>query len=219
VELGVETKMAPNMLRVSHLVLFTISLASNGHASPMQFKSKMDGMRKTDRNAKDIGRNLRDDYADYYYYDYYYDEEPLPSGPTRRPNTSEEPEYDYYQEEQPLPSGPTRELPLPSGPTRRPGQAQSFAPKLRKNISPALNQFLSLPFLTTQRPRKLKPTKRIPRKKLLEQLGPFKEHFIAPPKVNAGALPLAFESSLPLNRFPPFNNPGPANKGDTDMRR
>ena len=34
-----------------------------------------------------------------------------------------------------------------------------------------------------------------------------------------GALPLAFESSLPLNRFPPFNNPGPADKGDTDMRR
>merc|ERR1711892_1201983 len=122
------------MLRVSHLVLFTISLASNSHASPMQFKSKMDATRKTDRNAKDIGRNLKDDYADYYY-DYYYDEEPLPSGPTRRPNTSEEPEYDYYQEEQPLPSGPTRELPLPSGPTRRPGQAQSFAPKLRKNIS------------------------------------------------------------------------------------
>jgi len=211
--------MAANMLRVSHLVLFIISLASIGHASPMQFRSKLGAMRKTDWNAKDIGGNLKDDYADYYYYDYYYDEEPLPSGPTRRPNPAEEPEYDDYEEEEPLPSGPTRELPLPSGPTRRPGQAQSFAPKLRKNISPALNQFLSLPFLTTQRPRKLKPTKRIPRKKLLEQLGPFKEHFIAPPKVNAGALPLAFESSLPLNRFPPFNNPGPANKGDIDMRR
>jgi len=206
------------MLRISHLVLFIISLASIGQASPMKFQSKLDEMRKTDRNAKDIGGNLGDDYPDYYY-DYYYGEEPLPSGPTRRPGTAEEPEYDEYEEEEPLPSGPTRELPLPSGPTRRPGQAQSFAPKLRTNISPALNQFLSLPFLTTQRPRKLKPTKRIPRKKLLEQLGPFKEHFIAPPKVNAGALPLAFESSLPLNRFPPFNNPGPANKGDTDMRR
>jgi len=211
--------MATSILKVSHLVLFIISLASIGHASPMQFKSKLNALRKTDRNAKEIGGNRGDDYTDYYYYDYYYDEEPLPSGPTRRPNTSEEPEYDDYEEEEPLPSGPTRELPLPSGPTRRPGQAQSFAPKLRKNISPALNQFLNLPFLTTQRPRKLKPTKRIPRKKLLEQLGPFKEHFIAPPKVNAGALPLAFESNLPLNRFPPFINTGPANKGDRDMRR
>ena len=91
-----------------------------------------------------------------------------------KPSFTEDPEYDDYEEEDPLPSGPTRELPLPSGPTRRPGQAQSFAPKLRKNISPALNQFLNLPFLTTQRPRKLKPTKRIPRKKLLEQLGPLK---------------------------------------------
>merc|ERR1712106_630412 len=164
VEEGVGTEMAANMLRVSHLALFIISLASNVHASPMQFNSKLAAMRKTDRNAKDIGGNLRDDNTDYYY-DYYYDEEPLPSGPTRRPNTPEEPEYDEYEEEEPLPSGPTRELPLPSGPTRRPSQAQSFAPKLRTNISPALNQFLSLPFLTTQRPRKLKPTKRIQRKK------------------------------------------------------
>merc|ERR1712106_665391 len=58
VELGVGTEMAANMLRVSHLVLFIISLASNGHASPMQFKSKLAAMRKTDRNAKDIGGNL-----------------------------------------------------------------------------------------------------------------------------------------------------------------
>merc|ERR1712128_266725 len=198
------------------LVLFMVDSA------PMQVQGKLNTPRKADRNAKNIGVNTKesDDYADYYY-DYYYEEEPLPSGPTRRPLLAEEAEYDNYEEEEeePLPSGPTRELPLPSGPTRHPGQAKSFAPKLRKNISPALNQFLSLPFLTTQRPRKLKPTKKIPRKKLLEKLGPFKEHFIAPPKFNAGALPLAFESNLPLNRFPPFNNPGPANKGDSDMRR
>ena len=53
----------------------------------MQFKSKLVAMRKTGRNAKDIGGNQKDDYADYYY-DYYYDEEPLPSGPTRRPDTA-----------------------------------------------------------------------------------------------------------------------------------
>ena len=96
-----------------------------------------------------------------------------------------EPDYDYYEED-PLPSGPTREPPLPSGPTRRPGQARRFSPKLRKTISPALNQFLNLPLLTTQRPKKLKVAKINPRKQLLEQLGPFHEHFIAPPKLNAG---------------------------------
>jgi len=199
------------------LVLLIISLVD---AAPMQFQGKLSTQRKADRNAKSIGANRGesdDDYEDYYY-DYYYDEEPLPSGPTRRPNTSEETEYDDYEGDEPLPSGPTREPSLPSGPTRRPGQAKSFAPKLRKKSSPALNQFLNLPFLTTQRPRKLKPTKRIPRKKLLEQLGPFQQHFIAPPKVNAGALPLAFESNLPLNRFPPFNTPASANRGDMEMR-
>ena len=54
----------------------------------MQFKRKLDAMGKTGRNAKDIGGNLKDDYTDYYFYDYYYDDEPLPSGPTRRPNTA-----------------------------------------------------------------------------------------------------------------------------------
>jgi len=189
-------------------------------AAPMQFQGKLSTQRKADRNAKSIGANRGesdDDYEDYYY-DYYYDEEPLPSGPTRRPNTSEDPAYFDYEEEEPLPSGQTREPSLPSGPTRRPGQAQPLAPKLRKNISPALNQFLSLPFLTTQRPRKIQPTKRISRKNIIEQLGPFQQHFIAPPKVNAGALPLAFESNLPLNRFPPFNTPASANRGDMEMR-
>jgi len=166
------------------------------------------------------------DYAEYEdYYDYYYDEEPLPSGPTRRPSSAkaQKPlrfpvEYEYYEDE-PLPSGPTREPPLPSGPTRRPGQARPAPPKARNTVSPALNQFLNLPFLTTQKPKKLKATKRNQRKNVIDKLGPFHEHFIAPPKLNAGALPLAFESSLPLNRFPPFNNPVGENRGDEDMKR
>jgi hypothetical protein len=94
-------------------------------------------------------------------------------------------EYDYYEDE-PLPSGPTREAPLPSGPTRRPGQARTFSPKPRNRDSPALNQFLNLPLLTTQRPRKLNVAKSNPRKSLLAQLGPLHQHFIAPPKLNAG---------------------------------
>ena len=127
-------------------------------------------------------------------------------------------EYEYYEDE-PLPSGPTREAPLPSGPTRRPGQARTFSPKPRNTDSSALNQFLNLPLLTTQRPRKLKVAKNITRKQLLEQLGPFHGHFIAPPKLNAGKsnlVSLIFEYFC--NRFPPFNTPATVNRGDSDMR-
>ena len=98
-----------------------------------------------------------------------------------------EPEYDYYEEDA-LPAGPTREPPLPSGPTRRPGQPMTGKPRSRHTLSPALNQFLNLPLLTTPRPRRVKPTKRIPKKKILEKLGPFQQHFIAPPVVNAGKI-------------------------------
>merc|ERR1712154_169091 len=149
------------------------------------------------------------------YYDYYYDDEPLPSGPTRRPEISQNSlklaDKDYL-EEQPLPSGPTKEPPLPSGPTRRPGQPMTFSPRQRNTLSPALNQALTLPILTTRRPKKLKPVRKASQKKVLEQLGPFHEHFIAPPKLNAGALPLEFESSIPLSRFPPFNLPSKSTK-------
>merc|ERR1712066_1003082 len=65
-----------------------------------------------------------------------------------------EDDYYYYEDEEPLPSGPTHEPPLPSGPTRRPGQPTS-APSRRPTappVHPALNQFLALPLLTTQRP-------------------------------------------------------------------
>jgi hypothetical protein len=101
-------------------------------------------------------------------------------------------EYEYFEED-PLPSGPTREAHLPSGPTRRPGQAKRFSPKPRNRDSPALSQFLNLPLLTTQRPIQLKVSKTDLRKTLLEQLGPFHEHFIAPPTLNAGKYNLAFE--------------------------
>ena len=131
------------------------------------------------------------------YYDY---EEPLPQGPTRPPPSRssssskkvifpeddypEEDYYDYYEEE--LPQGPTREPPLPSGPTRRPGQATTLNPNRVRPINPALSQVLSLPLLTTKRPRKLK----LPKKNtnVLEQFGPFEAHFIAPPTINAGAV-------------------------------
>lgn len=137
-------------------------------------------------------------------------------------------DYYYYEDEEPLPSGPTQEPPLPSGPTRRPGQATS-AP-LRTPVHPALNQFLNLPLLTTQRPRNLRKSTRRPHKQLnlgqrpgngpirvhssldivdqtalFSSMDPHQEQFIPTPTLNAGALPLAFESDLPLSHFPPFN--------------
>jgi len=145
--------------------------------------------------------------------------------------------YYYYQEEEPLPSGPTQEPPLPSGPTRRPGQPTS-APHRRPSvppIHPALNQFLNLPLLTTQRPRSnRKGNNRRPKAgldlgqrpgegplrvhssldivdqtALFTSMDPHQEQFIPPPRLNAGALPLAFESDLPLNQFPPFRPKSP----------
>merc|ERR1711990_214041 len=155
------------------------------------------------------------------YYDY---EEPLPQGPTRRPpqleqdNTfrfPEDEEYDYYyDEEPPLPQGPTREPPLPSGPTRRPGQPTTLNPKQVKPLSPALNQFLNLPLLTTETPRKLVLKPKTNSKSVLKEFGPFESHFIAPPVVNAGALPLAVSNNLPL--FPPFNKPTNTAEGDRE---
>jgi len=183
-----------------------------------------------------------DDYEDYY--DYYYDE-PLPSGPTRRPSPAPTsrpapapasrpapapasrpapapasrtapaptpstrlalPDYaDYYQDyEDSLPGGPVKEPPLPSGPTRRPGQATTLRPGSRRTtLSPALNQFLTLPLLTTRRPRnKQQGRNGATAQQVQAQFGP--GHFIAPPAVNAGALPLA-NSALPAGLFPPFN--------------
>merc|ERR1739848_242933 len=166
----------------------------HGQRPPKLFQGKLSKPQQSNRNAKNIESSpkvkISNDYEDYYYYDYYYEET--------------------------LPAGPTREPPLPSGPTRRPGQPMTGQPRSRHTLSPALNQFLNLPLLTTPRPRRVKPTKRIPKKKLLEKLGPFQQHFIAPPVVNAGALPLAHESELPLNRFPPFNKPS---KDSSEERR
>jgi len=152
------------------------------------------------------------DYEDDYYY--YYDD-PLPSGPTRRPPDTIRPdeEYYYYQEEDPLPAGPTREPPLPSGPTRRPGQPTTHTPGFRgpTTISPALNQWLNLPLLTTARPFTGRRTKKknnnldiVHQTKLFASKDPNQEQFIAPPKVNAGALPLSFNPDLAANQFPPF---------------
>merc|ERR1712012_1127411 len=179
-------------------------------------------------NVKEsLGSNsiFNPDFADYYDY-----EEPLPQGPTRPPvrkDSSDDrvvfPEDYYYYYEDDLPQGPTRvpptasapvkepsspskDLPLPSGPTRRPGQPTTLDPALQSTtISPALNQFLSLPLLTTKRPRKLRLPGEAVQKNVLEEFGPFESHFIAPPQLNAGALPLAVNDNLPL--FPPFNNP------------
>lgn len=171
-----------------------------------------------EQRKKGKEQKATDEYVEYYEY---------PEDDANYPQA----DYYYYEDEEPLPSGPTREPPLPSGPTRRPGQATP-APFRAPNappVHPALNQFLNLPFLTTKAPRNLRKATRRPQKNLnlgqrlgdgplrvhssqdvLDQtaifssMDPHQEQFIAPPTLNAGALPLAFESDLPQNRFPPF---------------
>ena len=71
----------------------------------------------------------------------------------------------------------------------------------------------SLPLLTTKRPRKLRLPDTEAQREVIQEFGPFEEHFIAPPQINAGALPLALNEDLPL--FPPFNKP---KKSDDDRR-
>ena len=71
----------------------------------------------------------------------------------------------------------------------------------------------SLPLLTTKRPRKLRLPDTEAQREVIQEFGPFEEHFIAPPQINAGALPLALNEDLPL--FPPFNKP---KKSEDDRR-
>ena len=59
--------------------------ASSAQRGPKLFQGKLGTTVKPEQNDQKIGSNLKD-YEDYYdYYDYYYDEDPLPSGPTRHP--------------------------------------------------------------------------------------------------------------------------------------
>ena len=63
--------------------------ASSAQRGPKLFQGKLGTTVKPEQNDQKIGSNLKD-YEDYYdYYDDYYDEEPLPSGPTRRPPATE----------------------------------------------------------------------------------------------------------------------------------
>jgi len=158
------------------------------------------------------GQSFTPSPADYEEDYYYYEEEPLPSGPTRRPPSILIPDEDYYfdEDEEPLPSGPTREPPLPSGPTRRPGQPTTHSPGFQgpNTISPALNQWLNLPLLTTVRPstgrRSRKKNKIVDKTNLFASQDPNQEQFILLPKVNAGALPLSINQDFSANQFPPF---------------
>merc|ERR1712014_229246 len=104
------------------LVLFKIVDAQR---EPKRFQGRLG----VTNSATNTGKKFKD-YDDFY--DYYYDDEPLPSGPTRRPEISQNSlklaDKDYL-EEQPMPS----------------------SPRQRNTLSPALNQALNLPILTTRR--------------------------------------------------------------------
>ena len=78
----------------SFQVLVIIFSASSAQRGPKLFQGKLSTTVKPEQNNKKFGSNLKHyedykDYEDYYdYYDYYYDD-PLPSGPTRRPAKSQ----------------------------------------------------------------------------------------------------------------------------------
>ena len=61
--------------------------ASSTQRGPKRFQGKLDTTVTPQRNVKKFGSSTNfkeyEDYGDYY--DYYYDQDPLPSGPTRRP--------------------------------------------------------------------------------------------------------------------------------------
>ena len=61
--------------------------AGNAQRAPKQFQGTLDTIVKPQANIKKLepSSNLAE-YEDFYdYYDYYYDQDPLPSGPTRQP--------------------------------------------------------------------------------------------------------------------------------------
>jgi len=143
-----------------------------------------------------------------------YDDEPLPSGPTRIPD---------------LPSGPTRR---PGQPTPRtdvpsigiPRDVFSSLPLLttprpstetpRSNVNfllspPRGQRFRPDPDFTPPSQHGVFVTSDLDvldQTKLFTNMDPNQEQFIKAPLLNAGALPLAFQSNIPLNLYPPFNN-------------
>ena len=141
-----------------------------------------------------------------------------------------EEEYDYYYEDT-LPRAQPGSLPCPPDPPGdrarpprrgRAGRGQqhcsrssggSETPCTRQPSLTLLYSLPSLPLLTTKRPRKLRLPDTEAQREVIQEFGPFEEHFIAPPQINAGALPLALNEDLPL--FPPFNKP---KKSDDDRR-
>jgi len=157
------------------------------------------------------------------------DDPPLPSGPTRRPGKPNALRRPIDLGDPPLPLGPTRrpgkpkplrrpidldDIPLPSGPTRRPGQprpgkAKSRPSRPRPVVNPGVLLTTPAPRRPKQRPeRKRKPPGGVLNKtKVFLRLDLNQEHIIKAPIVNAGVLPLAFESPSPLDldRFPPLN--------------
>merc|ERR1711994_636840 len=158
-----------------------------------------------------------------------FDDPPLPSGPTRRPGKPNALRRPVNLDDPPLPLGPTRrpgkpkplrrpidldDIPLPSGPTRRPGQPTPGKAKSRPSRPrPVVNPGVLLTTPTPRRPKQRPERKRKPpggvlnKTKVFLRLDLNQEHIIKAPIVNAGVLPLAFESPSPLDldRFPPLN--------------
>lgn len=167
------------------------------------------GFKPVQRTTPPSFSSFQDDYDDYEY-------DPLPSGPTRIPD---------------LPSGPTRR---PGQPTPRtdlpsigiPRDVFQALPLLTTPKPSTLSPRNNVNFLLSP-PRgdraRIEPDFQLPRinpqsgffvtsdldildqTKLFTNMDPNQEQFIKAPILNAGALPLAFQSNIPLNQYPPFN--------------
>jgi hypothetical protein len=136
-------------------------------------------------------------------------EAPLPSGPTRRP------------EQQRRPSRPRPVNPEPGVPREvldslilltTPSPVSVTTPRENVNfrLKPDLSSFQPEPLfsLPHRLPNGLLVSSSLDildQTKLFTNMDPNQEQFIKAPTLNAGALPLAFESTGTLNLFPPFN--------------
>ena len=73
---------------MKYLQVLCVIFANSAQRDPKRIQGKLGTSAKPQENNKKFQSNLKEheDYKEYFdYYEYYYDEDPLPSGPTRRP--------------------------------------------------------------------------------------------------------------------------------------
>jgi len=137
----------------------------------------------------------QEDYADYDYQESLLPEDPLPAGPTRRPD-----------QHSPLPlrnqvldnSALTKLENLPFLTTRPPDLVHGTTRMPRTHFGLVASNNGKVGSLLVHSSMDV-----VDQTRLFSEMDPFQEQFITPPKVNAGALPLSVQFGQ--NLFPPFN--------------